>query len=62
MHSLFKQIVERDLNLPKQQSNEALRALGLIATSGSWWRHFLRWRVQRYKQIFDRDRKVIDAI
>lgn len=43
-------------------SNSDLRALGLIATSGSWWRHFLRWRVLRYKQIFDRDRKVIDAI
>ncbi len=51
-----------DSNSSNPPSNSDLRALGLIATSGSWWRNFLRWRVLRYKQIFDRDRKVIDAI
>ena len=25
-----------------------LRKRGLIATSGSWWRHWLRWRLLRY--------------
>jgi len=27
---------------------EQLRHRGLIATSGSWRRHWLRWRLMRY--------------
>jgi hypothetical protein len=32
-----------------------LRKRGLIATSGSWWRHFLRWRLLRYPMARHRD-------
>ncbi|WP_294256204.1 hypothetical protein [Propionivibrio sp.] len=28
-----------------------LRKRGLIATSGSWWRHWLRWRALRYPTL-----------
>lgn len=32
-----------------------LRKRGLIATSWSWWQHFLRWRLLRYPMARHRD-------
>ena len=28
-----------------------LRHLGMIAASGSWYRHFLDWRWRKYPQV-----------